>query len=146
MEYFLAGLRKPRLNKPLLILCKMVVYTTIFYAIEQLFALFSGVSAVPAFIVTMLIIVYNQGKLTRLLQGVIDRQFFFTLYRIKLLAKSFSSEMDSILEYGQMLQKTRRFLTSVFGDQHYALYIRRVQDFEYVAGPELLPQNQSFFR
>lgn len=115
---------KPRLNKPILVLFKTAVYTAIFSTIHGAASFVPALNApLAAFIVTMLIIVPNRGKMTKLVQRFVDRSFFYSQYLLKKRIAAFSQELNSTIEYGQLTKKLATFLDSAMEGLPYAIYV-----------------------
>lgn len=70
-----------RLNKPLLIALKLLIYSLIYYGFLWMLTLLWG-EPLPsaAFLLTIVLIVVYRGKLTEMTQKIIDKSFYHKLY------------------------------------------------------------------
>lgn len=120
-------------NKILLFIFKLFTYFAIYWVFRELLALVleRWIDSL-AFLLTMALVITNRGKLTALIQKIIDRSFYHTLYRLKKAAHSFNREMDSIIEYDVLLEKFTRFLNTTFTPDQYAVYLYSGSSFEYL--------------
>lgn len=122
-----------KLNKVLFYLFKLIVYFAIFFTLEKAIALLYPEGATyPAFILTMLLVVTQRGKLSEWIQKVVDKSFYHTLYRLKKAAHSFNRELDSSIEYDVLLQQFTHFLNETFKAGHYAIYLYHGGAFQYL--------------
>jgi hypothetical protein len=93
-----------KLHKVVLVLFKLAVYFGIYFVFRELVRFLSpGLADSIAFLLTMLLIITNRGKLTELIQKGVDKSFYHTLYRLKEAARSFNRELDFSIEYDVLL-------------------------------------------
>ncbi len=124
-------MEKSRLNKPLLIFFKIVVYSAIFYAFKWLTTVITG-NSMPsvAFLLTVILLITNRGKLTNFIQTWIDKSFYQTLYRLKRSTDNFDDELNSTLEFDVLLNKCQAFLDYTFTPEQYTAYVYNGTGFE----------------
>lgn len=123
-----------KLNKVVLIFFKLAIYFAIYSAFKELISFIDkNIAASLAFLLTMLLIIIRRGKLTELIQKIVDKSFYHTLYRLKKEARSFNRELDSIIEYDSLLEKFAHFMNETFKPGEYAVYIYKGGAFEYLS-------------
>lgn len=123
-----------KLNKFILILFKLAVYFAIYSAFRGAISFWDeSMAASLGFLLTMLLIIPRQGKLTEFIQKIVDKSFYHTLYRLKKEARSFNRELDSSIEYDSLLQKFSHFMNETFKSGEYAVYIYKGGAFEYLS-------------
>ena len=92
--------KKLKLNKPLQILLKLIVYSTFYYSLLWVLDnIMDFHNPSVAFLITISIIIVYRGKLTRFTQKVIDRSFYLKLYRLRQASDVFISELNTSLEF-----------------------------------------------
>ena len=124
---------KPKLNKPLLIFLKILIYFIIFTGLEKgLMVIFSRSLPEAAFILTILIIVMHRGKLTETLQKFVDKNFYYSYYRLKKNVVTLNHELTALMEYEVIVQRVRDFLDQAFDASQYSFYLYRAGNFEKV--------------
>ncbi|RMF60370.1 MAG: GAF domain-containing protein, partial [Calditrichaeota bacterium] len=124
---------KPKLNKPLLYLFKLGIYTSLYGIIRYIvFRLPTDNADVYAFILTIAIIIFNRGKLTHILQQFIDRQFYRTFYNLKQELLKLNQELPSYMEPDELIQRIKTFLDHHFLPEDYRFYILKGDQFNQV--------------
>ncbi|RMI13431.1 MAG: GAF domain-containing protein [Calditrichaeota bacterium] len=124
---------EPRLNKPLLIAFKVVVYFTIYLVVLEAIRILTGkMWPSIAVVVMLLIVVPNRGKLTALVQKLVDRGFYNALYKLKQAAVDFNRLLDTTIEYDALVGIVKDFLKQIFPPGHFALYLYKSGAFERV--------------
>jgi serine phosphatase RsbU (regulator of sigma subunit) len=120
-----------KLHKVVLVLFKLAVYFGIYFVFRELVRFLSpGLADSIAFLLTMLLIITNRGKLTELIQKGVDKSFYHTLYRLKEAARSFNRELDFSIEYDVLLQQFVHFMDEAFKAGEYAIYVYKGGVFE----------------
>lgn len=120
-----------RLNKPLLIALKLLIYSLIYYSfLWMLTWLWGRPLPSTAFLLTIMLIVVYRGKLTEVTQKIIDKSFYHKLYRLKKAVRTFNAELNSTIEYDILLQKSLDFLAQTFNASQYAIYLYKGVGFE----------------
>lgn len=115
---------KPRLNKPLLITFKLLIYMAIFAGFYLLSAtIMSKPAPFVAFFLTILLVTVNRGKLTDFIQQLVDKGFYRDLYRFKKFADKFNRELNATLDWDTQLNNCRDFLKLHFGENESAFYL-----------------------
>lgn len=123
-----------KLNKVILLVFKLAIYLAIYIAFREFISFFNESHAASlAFLLTILLITTQRGKLTELIQKMVDRSFYHTLYRLKKEARSFNRELDSSIEYDLLLQSFAHFMNETFKPGEYAVYIYKGGAFEYLS-------------
>ncbi len=137
---------KPRLNKLLLVLFKLLIYLLIysgFYLFSAAF--FSTASPFIAFILTMLLVITNRGKLTDLIQKAVDKSFYRDLYKFKKRATQLERELTSTLDLDEELRKCIAFFKNQFGADQFGFFFL-YDDVLRQIYPEPLPNAEFFLR
>lgn len=125
--------RKLKLNKPLLILLKLIVYSSLYYGcLWVLNTLLQVDNPSFAFLMTISVIIVFRGKFTEITQRIIDRSFYSRLYRLKQAASDFRREMNETLDYDELLIKSMLFMEKTFSPKDYLIYLHRDVAFEKV--------------
>lgn len=122
---------KPKLSKPLLVIFKLVIYLGIFWMIYTATSVFlSQPAPLLSFIITMLLIIPNRGKLSNFLQQLIDRGFYRQLYQLKKASYQFELDLNSTLKFEELLERWMDFLNQNFSPLYYAFFLLKKNSFE----------------
>ena len=137
---------KPRLNKLLLVIFKLLIYLLI-YSSFYLFsaAFFSTASPFFAFILTMLLVITNRGKLTDLIQKAVDKSFYRDLYKFKKRATQLQRELSITLDLDEELRKCIAFFKNQFGADQFGFFFL-YDDVLRQIYPDPLPNGEFFLR
>jgi sigma-B regulation protein RsbU (phosphoserine phosphatase) len=114
---------KPRLNKLLFVIFKLVVYLLI-YSVFYIFSatFFSTASPFLAFLFTMLLVITNRGKLTDQIQKAVDKSFYRDLYKFKKSASQLERELSSTLDLNEELRNCIKFFKDQFGADQFGFF------------------------
>lgn len=125
----------PRLNKPLLIVSKLIAYTALFMVIRMGTEWLSGADRpLLSFLLTMTLVVVRRGMLTDLLQKFIDRSFYATLYRLKLSAEELDTSLNNLIDLDPLIGEVVHFLDRNFSSRGYQLVLNRDRQFRPLNG------------
>ncbi len=115
---------KPILNRPLLIFFKVLTYSLTYVSIHMLLEWMGGRSMpYVAFVLSMLIIVPNRGKMTAILQRFVDRSFYYSQYRMRKSILDFEQDLNPLMDFDELTRKMNRFLRKVMDDLPYLFYV-----------------------
>ena len=131
---------QPKLKNPLLFSFKIIIYMLLFTGFQfALQGLFRHSLPVIAFLLTMIIIVPNRGKLTETLQKFIDRNFYQSYYRFKLILSDFNQKLNTLLDYDPVIEEMSKFLDRTIGNDCYMFFL--YQDDNFKPAPRLSPSS-----
>ncbi len=128
-------LLQAKAKKPLQVLFKIIIYT-IFFAL-----LYTGVSylelpydVIVAFVLSMLVIVPNRGKLTALIKRFVEKSFYRSVHDVNLMAQEYRQRLNCSLDFDESIKATRQFLSALVAEEEQALFLYADGVFEQVFG------------
>jgi len=128
-------LLQAKAKKPLQVLFKIAIYT-LFFAIVYAGISYLGIpyGAIVAFVLSMLIIVPNRGKLTALIKRFVEKSFYRSVHDVNLMTQEYRQRLNCSLDFDESVRATRHFLSSLVSEDEQALFLYADGVFEQVFG------------